>query len=77
MTRNVKFLVGAVVVGLVALLATVLLTRSGATVQPLDPATGDTTGVEGTLPAVTAPTASPRWSDTADAAFTTWSQPPR
>jgi hypothetical protein len=70
-TRNVKFLVGAVVVGLVALLATVLLTRKDAAVQPLDPATGDTTGVSGTLPAVTAPTTPARWSDTADAAFTT------
>ena len=72
MNRNVRILVGAVVVGLVALLVGVIVTnRTTSKSEPLDPATGDTTGIAGTLPDVTAPAATGAWSDTADANFTT------
>ena len=72
MNRNVRILVGLVVAGLVALLVGVIVTnRTSTTSEPLDPATGDTTGIAGTLPDVTAPAATGAWSDTADANFTT------
>lgn len=69
MNRNVRILVGLVVVGLVGLLAGVILTRTTSRPEPLDPATGDTTGVAGSLPDVTAPISTGAWSDTADANF--------
>lgn len=69
MNRTVRILVGLVVVGLVGLLAGVILTRTTSRSQPLDPATGDTTGVAGTLPEVTLPASTGSWSDTADANF--------
>jgi len=69
MNRNLRIIAAIVAAGLVALVVGLIVSHKTPDAGPLDPATGDTTGIAGTLPDVTVPTAPARWSDTADADF--------